>query len=263
MKSIIIAALCFLALPVMAEELKPVKNGVYRWADHPVKLGELRESRRILEGTSAHLEYFRMHATTQYVGAKPGKAHANEDMEEVLIVKEGLMKLTIEGKSTIMGAGSVMLLMPQQMHSLENVGDTPLTYFVMKYKSKKKMQIERGIAGGGSMMLNINDLPLKASKPKDGQRRSGRKYFDRATAMCERFEMHITHLHNKGPSHPPHKHVETEIIMVLDGETLMEIDGETYTGRAGDFYLMESQLEHGVSNVSDTKPASYFAFKWN
>ena len=106
-------------------------------------------------------------------------------------------------------------------------------------------------------MLNADSLIFKASA-----RGGGRAYFDRATAMCERFEMHITQLDQKGPSHQPHTHVETEIILILSGDTKMMIDGREYEATVGDFYFIESELLHGVSNSTDT-PCSYFAFKWN
>lgn len=256
MKTILTIISCFFTLTIMAQ-LESVRSGVYKWADHPVKISEDRESRKILEGVSPHFEYLKIHATTQFPGAKASTAHANDDIEECIIVKEGLMEITLEGKTTVLGVGGVFLLMPKQMHSLKNVGDTNLTYYVMRYKSKKKMNIERGEISGGSLMLNPQDLVLKPSS-----RGAGRSYFDRSTAMCERFEMHVTRLDSKGLSHEPHKHIETEIILVLSGETGMMIEGENYKGTTGDFYFMPSQLFHGVSNAAD-KPCSYFAFKWN
>ena len=90
----------------------------------------------------------------------------------------------------------------------------------------------------------------------------GRPYFDRATAMCERLEMHETRLNKKGPSHKPHRHIESEIILVLSGETEMAIDGKEYKGGAGDLYFANSGSFHGVGNASDA-PCSYLAFKWN
>jgi len=107
------------------------------------------------------------------------------------------------------------------------------------------------------LMLNADSLVFKKSN-----RGGGRPYFDRSTAMCERFEMHVTQLNKKGPSHNPHSHIESEIILVISGETEMTIDGKEYTGGAGDLYFMESQLFHGVRNASN-EACSYFAFKWN
>jgi len=255
MKTMFILALTHLAFSAYGQ-LKPVPSGVYRWADHPVKKSADRESRKILEGTSPHFDFLEIHATTQFPGAKPGPAHANEDIEEVIIVKEGEAKITIEDQSTILGVGGVVLLMPQQMHSIENVGEGQLTYYVMRYRSKKPMDIERGQTAGGSLVLNADSLTFKPST-----RGGGRAYFDRSTAMCERFEMHVTQLNQKGPSHQPHSHEETEIILMLTGKTQMTIDGEEYEAVPGDFYFANSQEQHGIRNATDD-PCSYFAFKW-
>jgi (S)-ureidoglycine aminohydrolase len=237
-------------------QLKLVESGVYKWADHSVQIGEGRESRKILEGTSTHLEYLEMHATTQFPGAKPSTAHANDDIEECIIVKEGVMKVTVENRSVILGEGGVILLMPRQMHSVQNAGDSNLTYYVMRYRSKKKMDLERGEAAGGSLMLNRDSLTFKPNA-----RGGVRAYFDRPTTMCERFEMHSTLLKTKGPSHAPHLHEETEIVLVLSGKTEMTIDSKDYQGAAGDFYLINSQLMHGVRNAT-ADPCSYLIMIW-
>lgn len=238
-------------------QLPPINPGVYCWADRPLKVSDVRESGIFLEGTSPHFDYVKIHATTQNPGAKPGQPHINKDMEELIIVKEGTMKVTIEGQSKIIGAGGVVLIMPQQMQSIENIGNSKLSYYAMKYKSKKPMNIERGFISGGSMILNADSLVFKPSE-KGG----GRAYFDRQTAMCERLEMHVTQLNKKGPSHAPHSHIETEIILIISGNTEMTIDGKEYTAGPGDFYFINSGLFHGVRNASD-EPCSYFAFKWN
>ena len=52
----------------------------------------------------------------------------------MVIVKEGTLKATVGGKTKILGAGSVVLIMPKQMQSFENVGDGPLTYYAFKWK---------------------------------------------------------------------------------------------------------------------------------
>ncbi len=79
--------------------------------------------------------------------------------------------------------------------------------------------------------------------------------------MCENYKMHITYLKAKRPSHAPHQHVDTEIILLINGETEMMIDGKTYKAGPGDLYIAESGKLHGISNATD-KPSSYFAFKW-
>jgi (S)-ureidoglycine aminohydrolase len=250
------AILLFHVSSLLMAQLKPVESGVYKWKALPVETGNDRQSRKILEGTSTHLIFVEIHATTQFPGAKPSKAHANDDIEECILVKEGKMEVSVEGRRQMLGAGGVILLMPEQMHSIRNVGNTNLTYYVVRYRSKKKMDIRRGMSSGGTLLLNTDSLSFKPSA-----RGGGRAYFDRPTAMFERFEMHVTQLNSNGPSHEPHAHDETEIILIISGQTEMTIDGNIYAGSEGDLYLMESQLMHGIRNASD-EPCSYFAFKW-
>lgn len=255
MKHLIKYILLIIAIKANAQ-LQTVQDGVYKWDELIVSISREKATRNILEGTSPHFEYLEIHATTKMPGSKPSEPNANDDIEELIIVKEGLMKVTNEGKSQVVGPGSVVLFMPKEVHSIENVGDENLTYYIMSYKSKKPMDISRGISNGGSAVFNFENLEFKPSE-KGG----GIAYFDRATSMCDRFEMHITQLDKKGPSHKPHVHDETEIILMLSGNTEMTIDGTVYNGTAGDLYFASSQLLHGISNASDT-PCKYLAFKW-
>ena len=239
-----------------AAQLKPVGYGVFHFNESPVTKDGLRETRKIVEGTTTEFDFFKVHATTQQKGAAPKPSHAQKDIEELIIIKEGSMKCTVENTTTLLGAGSVLLIPPAAMQQIENAGNGPLTYYVFQFSSKKSMDMERSIKAGGALLLNIDTLPYTE---KDGK--GVRKYFDRATATCERYEMHITQLNNPGPSHAPHQHAETEIVLVIDGEVGMTIDGNAFKGTAGDFFIAESGKMHGVSNASN-KPCSYFAFKW-
>ena len=237
-------------------QLQPVTSGVFHWNELQVKKDKQRESRKIAEGTTAEFSFFEIHATTQEKGATPRPPHAQDSIEELIIIKEGKLKCTIGDKTAEIGPGGVLLIPPHEMQAFENTGDGPVTYYVLMFRSKKPMDMERSAKAGGTLLLNRDSLAYKEVNNK-----GTRKYFDRPTAMCENYEMHITYLKQKGPSHAPHQHVDTEIILVIDGETEMTIDGKHYTGGPGDLYIMESGKMHGVGNASD-KPCSYFAFKW-
>ncbi len=235
-----------------SSQLKPIASGVFRWSDLPVIKADQRESRKIAEGSTAEFEYFEIHATTQQKGAIPRPPHTQKDIEELIIVKEGTVKCTIGNKTAIVRQGGVMLIPPGESQTFENIGDGPLTYYVFLFRSAKAMQPERGAA----LLLQQDSLNYTEDNSK-----GTRKYFDRPTAMCANFEMHITYLKEKGPSHKAHTHIDTEMILVIDGVTEMTIDGKTYQAGAGDLLLAESGKTHMISNASD-KPCSYFAFKW-
>ena len=237
-------------------QLYPLGSGVYHWNELLVKKDKLRESRKIAEGTTTEFSFFEIHATTRQPGAIPRPPHAQDSIEEVIIVKEGQLTCTIGNKKTTLGPGSVLLIPPQEMQALENNGDGPVTYYVFMFRSKKGMNPERSKQAGGPLLVHHDSLVYKETNNK-----GNRKYFDRPTAMCENYEMHITYLKAKGPSHAPHQHVDTEIILMIDGESEMTIDGRHYTAGPGDLYIAESGKMHGIGNATD-KPCSYFAFKW-
>jgi quercetin dioxygenase-like cupin family protein len=237
-------------------QLTEIEQGIYRWNELTVKEGNQRVGRKIMEGISPHFEYLEIHATTQEKGAKPSPPHTQKDIEEVLIVKEGLMKMTMDGVSKTLSAGSVILIPPLVEQSLQNIGDGPLTYYVMMFRSKKPVDIERSKAAGGAMFFNVNDLAVKTTS-----KGSSTSYFDRPTATCGNFEMHVTMLKGKGPSHEPHTHVGSEIILVIEGETEMLIGDQKYQGKGGDLYFINSMELHGISNIGDTS-CKYFAYRW-
>ncbi len=186
----IILALLFQAIVMNTySQLQPISSGVYHWNELPVKKEKERESRKIAEGTTNEFEYFEIHATTQYKGAVPRPPHAQENKEEVIIIKEGTLKCTIGNKTATLSAGSVLLIPPHEMQTFENTGDGPVTYYVLMFRSKKAVNMERSIQAGGTLLLHYDSLAYKETNNK-----GNRKYFDRPTAMCENYEMHITYL---------------------------------------------------------------------
>jgi quercetin dioxygenase-like cupin family protein len=237
-------------------QLQPVGSGVYHWNELPVKKNNDRESRKLLEGTTAEFSFFEIHASTQQKGAIPRPPHAQKDIEELIIIKEGKLKCKIGDRETELGPGSVLIIPPGVMQSFENSGNSPVTYYVLMFRSKQPIDMQRSEKAGGVLLINSDTVAYTEKNDKGSE-----KYFDRATAMCERYEMHITTLKKKGPSHAPHQHVETEIMLVISGEVEMMVDGKEYKGGAGDLFIAESGKMHGISNVTD-QPCRYFAFKW-
>ncbi len=256
MKKIFILTLLLINSMAANSQETQFKSGVYHWNDLDVRAGNMREGRRFFEGSSHHFDYLEIHATTQQAGAKPAPPHTQKDIEEIIIVKEGKMKMTMDGESRVLEAGSVILIPPLVEQSLENVGEGPLTYYVFMFRAKNGMDLGRGSQSGGKLFASVNDLTTETTKKGE---RVG--YFDRPTVMCRKLEMHVTQLNNAGPSHNPHQHEDSEIILVLKGEVGVKIDGVSHAGQEGDIFFASSGALHGVSNLKDM-PCRYFAIRW-
>jgi quercetin dioxygenase-like cupin family protein len=255
MKSIFFVFLFFISALSMAQ-LKPISSGSYHWSNVPVVKSADREGRKFLEGSTSEFSYFEIHASTQFKGAAPRPPHAQTDKEELIYIKEGNARFTMGQVSKVLGKGSIIVIPTHEMQSIENVGDGPLTYYVIMFRSKKPMDMERSARGGGPLMLDANTLTFTPT-PKGG----GTKYIDRPTAMLDNLEIHLTELKAKGPSHAAHTHIETELILVLEGNVEATVNSHTYTAAAGDICFLNGIELHGLSNP-DNAVCKYLVIKW-
>ncbi|HWZ36172.1 MAG TPA: cupin domain-containing protein [Mucilaginibacter sp.] len=255
MKSIILF-ISFVAFCVQCTaQTTRIPSGVYHWAEVPVTKSADGEIREFMKGATAECSLLEIHATTQQKGAAT-KPRAQKDIEEFIIVKVGKMKVAIGTKTEILGKGSAVLVPPLQKLTIENAGDGELTYYTLQFRSKRPVDLQRSAKAGGALMINADTLQYKPSAIGGGM-----KYIQRSTAMLNELEMHMTELKPKTPSHPPHTHIDSELILMLEGHTEQLINGKTYQGTAGDMYLMNSNELHGIKNIEDV-PCKYLAIRW-
>lgn len=254
--NMILIAFLSLGLIYLTDKKDQVPSAVYSWDDFEVTKHETRESRPVLKGSTSHLSYFEVHATTLHAGEMPHSKHTHEKEEELILVREGGIKIVTPKQEKIIGPGGMALMLPGEEHSLENAADAPATYYILKFRSKAPMDISRSIDAGGSITIDRAELDFK-SHDKGGRW----NYFDRPTASCEDFEMHATSLKAHVNSHPPHTHAQEEIILMLKGNAKMHIDGKEYATTVGDVIFLDSMHPHGITNSGD-ETCEYFAFQW-
>lgn len=255
MKNVFILLLIINSLPSFGQKNDSLLSNVYYWNKLEAKKEDTRVRRQVLDGKTLALDNFEVHTSTLEPGKAPHPPHVHSDYEELIIVKEGQVKITIARTSKILGPGSIAFAMPGDEHGITNAGNTQATYFILKYKGKFP-NIERGKQAGGSFMLNWNDLQTKNTGK--GYRRD---FFNRATSQLNQFEMHTTALNADSVSHAPHTHIQEEIILILTGNVEMYIDGKLYKGTAGDLYFISANVPHALHNIGKEQ-CEYFAFQW-
>jgi (S)-ureidoglycine aminohydrolase len=239
-----------------AQKTDSLISGVYHWDKIEAKKEETRVRRQILEGKTFALDYFEIHTSTIESGMSPHPPHKHDDQEELIIVKEGYVKITIGNTRKIVGPGSVGFAMPGDMHGIDNVGNDPATYFILKYKSKQPMDTARARREGGSFILDWNELTT--TNTGKGYRRN---FFDRGTSQLRQFEMHTTALNKDSVSHKPHTHIQEEIILIIRGNVEMQIGDKFYPAAAGDLFFISANVPHALRN-NGKEQCEYFAFQW-
>ncbi len=92
--------------------------------------------RDVFNGPSVTLNTFESHITTINPGdsAHPPHTHGNEEM---LIVKEGKLLVTIKGVKYLATPGSIIFYNSNELHGTLNVADVPTTYYVFSWYTAK------------------------------------------------------------------------------------------------------------------------------
>jgi mannose-6-phosphate isomerase-like protein (cupin superfamily) len=77
-------------------------------------------------------------------------------------------------------------------------------------------------------------------------------FMDGITTRGLKLEMHLSDLGPGLSPHPPHKHANEEIILVLDGTMEFDLDGQKTTLGPGSVAFIASNVLHGMRNVGTT-----------
>jgi quercetin dioxygenase-like cupin family protein len=120
-----------------AETSKSVtKSTVIDWATLAVKPTKTGERRELFDAPTLTLNNFEGHVTTIRPGEAPHPPHRHPD-EEMILIKEGTLEVTINGATQRAGAGSVFFYASNDLHGMRNVGSTPATYYVFRFVTAK------------------------------------------------------------------------------------------------------------------------------
>ena len=86
--------------------------------------------RDVLKGKLATGESVEVHETTLPPGGAPHPPHRHLH-SEIWLIREGTVELTVEGRRTQMGPGSVGFVHSNEEHGIKNIGAQPSTYYVV------------------------------------------------------------------------------------------------------------------------------------
>lgn len=116
----------------MSEMMTSLASTVFDWTKLEVRQTKSGSSRPITKSKTGTLDLLSMHASTLEPGLAAHAPHRHPE-EELIILREGKLEALVNETRTQMTPGSILFLAPNDLHGVTNIGDTPATYFVIKW----------------------------------------------------------------------------------------------------------------------------------
>jgi len=252
---------CVLTPITRAQPLGKLGSNVFRYDTLAAKPTGVGERRDVTDGPTATFERFESHITTLLPGRMSHVPHQHPQ-EEVIILGQGTLDVTINGVTTRAGPGSLLFFAANDWHNVQNVGDVPAEYFVFNFataatKTAPKAGAAATAAPGmlGSRVFEWSQLAVKPTRT--GERRD---IVNAPTTTLVNYECHVTGLKAHEAPHAAHHHPDEEIVLVKEGALNVTMNGATTRAEAGSIIFAASNEEHGWRNAGDTA-ASYYVMR--
>jgi XRE family transcriptional regulator, regulator of sulfur utilization len=128
------AGISLACVSVAQETGSLLDSTAWKWQDLQPRKTDVGELRNVVRQPTRTLDELEMHITTLNPRTASHKPHTHPN-EEMVILKEGTLQAHVNGREIVIGPGSVLFFASMQPHAVQNIGDTPATYFVINWAS--------------------------------------------------------------------------------------------------------------------------------
>lgn len=134
-RALILALPALIASSALASEKHYLTSRVYEFSDLPVHRSRTNTYRPVLEGLTHEDCRIELHESDLPPGGTPHPPHHHRH-EEMFLIRQGTLEITINGKSSKAGPGSVAFVASNDEHGIRNAGDDHAQYFVLAIHRK-------------------------------------------------------------------------------------------------------------------------------
>ena len=114
-----------------------LQSKTYSYPDLPVKVNGSNRQRAVLDGATHSGFPINLHMTELGPGQAPHAPHHHVH-EEMIMLHEGTLEVTIAGRIATLGPGSIAYVASGEEHGWRNVGTGRANYFVLALGQEKK-----------------------------------------------------------------------------------------------------------------------------
>jgi quercetin dioxygenase-like cupin family protein len=224
----------------LTEKINP--NGIYR---------------AVFDNATPALDKFEVHVTSLSPGMQSHPVHRHS-WEEILLLKEGEVEVSINGKKQHAGPGAFIFFASNDPHNATTVGTKPATYYVINFvtdqshSTSAKSAAERAVPG--KLPSSVIDCNSQPSTPTSTGSRV--VCVSSPTLTFAQLESHITTL-NVGQSTPADgTDPGDEFVVVKSGSIEVKVNGTAARIGEGSMIYWAPNDKRSVRNIGKT-PASY------
>ncbi|MGC1186442.1 MAG: cupin domain-containing protein [Candidatus Acidiferrales bacterium] len=219
------------------------------------------EQRAVFDNPTPTLEKFEVHISTLNPGKMSHPVHQHA-WEEILLVKDGEVDVSINGQTRHAGPGALIFFASHDPHNAQNNGDKPATYYVINFVTDlvhtvaDKPASEQAVAGMLPSSV-IDGNSATAAPTATGSRAS---VVDSPTLTFARLESHITTLNVGASTLPDIMDSGDEIFIMKLGAIEARVNGVAARISAPSFFYCAPNDKRTFRNIG-TGPAVYQVIK--
>ena len=213
--------------------------------------------RAVFDNPTSTLDKLEVHVTTLLPGMSSHPVHRHA-WEEILILKEGELDMSINGHKQHAGPGAFIFLASNDPHNATNNSSKPATYYVINFvtglvhTAPDKSAAEQAVPGKlPSSVIDCNSIPTTPTK-------TGSRVVcvNSATLTFPALESHITTLDDGQRTAADLVDPGDEFVMVKSGSIEVTVNGITDRMKEGSMLYWAPNDKRSIRNIGTT-PASY------
>lgn len=244
--------------PAAAAPAAALGSSFFDWDRLRVTPTPVGAVRAVVDSPTPTLERLEIHATTLHPGYASHPPH-HHPQEELILIKEGTVETSINGRLDRVGAGSLVFLASHDVHNLTNIGGGPATYYVMNFYTAATAGVRDQPAAewapADRLRSSVIDWEKLRPVPTAGGAR--RDLVNSPTLTFANLEVHATTANPGAPAGESVRQPWPMLVIVKDGAMEATVDGVPHLAGPGSMVYMAPNALRSMRNPG-TVPSTYF-----
>jgi quercetin dioxygenase-like cupin family protein len=258
-RPLVLALLSALAAPLAAQPLEvkyspparlaPIGSTFVDWDKLSFRPGPVSLVCPIFDEPTPVLEKMEVHVTMLRPGMSSHTPH-HHPWEEILLVKEGQVEVSINGRRLGAGPGSLIFFASNDAHNLTNVGTTLATYYVFNFCTPEVHSVRGQPAAEWAPQGMLTSRVVDCDRLPQAPTKTGfhNTAFDSPTVTFLRLESHVTVLNPGESTAPRNRDPGDEIFVVKTGAVEATLNGISHVAKAGSLFYVAPNDERTMRN---------------